>query len=111
LLSPFLKAPAHEPDVAVEVHRLVGLVLEILVALALERVQRHVEALGQAPIALEDRGAVQPPGLGAALQRPGLLPQTSTLTQERELDEAAVAVAPSLTMFSARFRGLLGLMP
>jgi len=55
-----------------------------------------VEALRQPAIRLVHRGGIQPPGFGAARESRGLPAQASTLAQERQLHEAAIAVIPGL---------------
>ena len=65
-VGPLTKASAHQCDVRVEVHRLVRLVREIRIALALERTHGDLEAAREPPIGTPQQVLIGRLTLGSA---------------------------------------------
>src|SRR4030095_695071 len=91
-VGPLTKASAHQCDVRVEVHRLVRLVREIRVALALERTHGDLEAACESPIGTLQEALIERLTLGTAQQVSSLLLIPTALAEQGHIDEYPVRV-------------------
>src|SRR6266403_168002 len=83
---------AHQGDVRVEVHRLVRLVREIRIALALERTHGDLEAAREPPIGTPQKVLIDHRTLGISQQVSGLLLVPTALAEQGHFDEYPVSV-------------------